>query len=321
MEFKKRTKEYKDDLPIFDLVIEMEDETGIPRVSVVDDPAIELYGHLFSKQKEEKKDHRFFIYFDSPPVHPSCRCRISFENGGEWIFDEEACGHCKDKAALFYERKADLEKKRAKKKRNEERVADRNKRKEERKATENPRGSGRKNFEQQFSVDTERKILVGPVLIANKLIGRKDEDGNYYARFTPEEILKNAQKFNARAQRTINIDHSNRLLSATVLESWIVEDSRFDKAFMYGYTPEDLPIGSWMMAIKFQSDDDWNEVKNRKKVGFSVEGLFKHRQVNFSSDDIDYDSLIDTLTEDEVLEALFYAMSETPAIADFTIID
>lgn len=48
-----------------------------------------------------------------------------------------------------------------------------------------------------FKADSEKKILYGPFLIPNKLIYRKDEkNGEYYVRFSGDEIRKIQQKFN-----------------------------------------------------------------------------------------------------------------------------
>jgi hypothetical protein len=58
----------------------------------------------------------------------------------------------------------------------------------------------------------------------------------------------------------------------TLVESWIVEDKENDKSNMYGM---DLPLGSWVGAIKVDNEEIWNDyVKTGKVKGFSIEGYF-----------------------------------------------
>jgi hypothetical protein len=61
------------------------------------------------------------------------------------------------------------------------------------------------------------------------------------------------------------------LTGLTAVESWIVEDEK-DKTRFYGL---DVPIGTWMLSMKVQNDEVWNDyVKSGKVKGFSIEGYF-----------------------------------------------
>jgi hypothetical protein len=61
------------------------------------------------------------------------------------------------------------------------------------------------------------------------------------------------------------------LTGLTAVESWIVEDEK-DKTRFYDL---DVPIGTWMLSMKVQNDDVWNDyVKSGKVKGFSIEGYF-----------------------------------------------
>ena len=58
----------------------------------------------------------------------------------------------------------------------------------------------------------------------------------------------------------------------TVVESWIVDNPKIDKSAHYGLN---VPEGTWMVSMKVDNDDIWNEfVKTGKVKGFSIEGYF-----------------------------------------------
>jgi len=57
----------------------------------------------------------------------------------------------------------------------------------------------------------------------------------------------------------------------TVVESWIVEGEK-DKSRHYGM---DVPLGTWMVSMKVDNDEIWNEyIKTGAVKGFSVEAYF-----------------------------------------------
>ncbi len=134
----------------------------------------------------------------------------------------------------------------------------------------------------QFKAQEDKQIIVGPGMIPNKKILRKDEDGNfYYNVFKSETILKLVQKFNSQGtNRKINVDHSNKMVDAYIMENWIVEDTYYDKSRMYGFN---VPVGTWMVSIKIEDKDFWKkEVKELGKFGFSIEGVMGERPMEYS---------------------------------------
>tara|TARA_R110000787_G_scaffold104102_5_gene210858 strand:- start:772 stop:1347 length:576 start_codon:yes stop_codon:yes gene_type:complete len=121
--------------------------------------------------------------------------------------------------------------------------------------------------------DKERKILIGPILIPNKPIFRKNGDEEYYIYFSRETVRKSSQLYLKQGnQGNSTLEHSNTLDGLTLVESWLVEDKKNDKSNMYGM---DLPLGTWVGAIKVDNDNLWNDyVKTGKVKGFSIEGYF-----------------------------------------------
>ena len=123
-----------------------------------------------------------------------------------------------------------------------------------------------------FKADKEKQMLYGPFLIPNKLIYRKDEqNGEYYVRFSAEEIEKIATKFNSDLNsKNINLQHSDKKVEAFVAQNWMIEGEQ-DKSKNLGF---DLPEGTWFGGVKVTDKDFWdNKVKTNEVKGFSVEIL------------------------------------------------
>jgi hypothetical protein len=121
-----------------------------------------------------------------------------------------------------------------------------------------------------FKADRERKLLFGPFLIPNKLIYRRDEvRGEYYIRFSAEEIEKIAYKFNSDLNNNnINLMHSDTLVDGFVAQNWLIEGDQ-DKSRGLGF---DLPEGTWFGGVKIKNDEFWmSSIKNDEVKGFSVE--------------------------------------------------
>ena len=121
-------------------------------------------------------------------------------------------------------------------------------------------------------VDDEKRILMGAALIPNKPIYRKDEKKEYYVYFSVDTVRKASELFFMNGnQNNATLEHNMNLNGLTVVESWIVEGEQ-DKSKMYGL---DVPVGTWMVSMKVNNDEIWNEyVKTDKVKGFSIEGYF-----------------------------------------------
>ena len=122
-------------------------------------------------------------------------------------------------------------------------------------------------------VSSEKKILLGALLIPNKPIYRSGEDGEYYIFFSKETVAKASQMYLKNGyQNNSTLEHDKALNGLTLVESWLVEDEVHDKSRKYGLN---VPVGTWMGAVKVNNDDVWNEyVKTNKVKGFSIEGYF-----------------------------------------------
>lgn len=121
-------------------------------------------------------------------------------------------------------------------------------------------------------VDAEQRILMGPALIPNKKIFRKGEEDDYYIYFSEDTVRKASELFFIKSKhQNSTFEHSFELSDMSVVESWLIEDPKNDKAAAYGF---DLPKGTWMVSMKVLNDDVWKAVKEGEVKGFSIEGYF-----------------------------------------------
>ena len=122
-------------------------------------------------------------------------------------------------------------------------------------------------------VDTEKRLLMGAILVPNKPIYRKDEEEEYYIYFTKDTVRKASELYLMKGnQSNATYEHFEKINGLSLVESWIVEDKEKDKTSLYGM---DLPLGTWAGSIKVNNDKVWEEfVKTGMVKGFSIEGYF-----------------------------------------------
>lgn len=123
---------------------------------------------------------------------------------------------------------------------------------------------------QCFSIaDNELHIVTGVAMLANTPIYRSDETGNYYIMFTPETIREMMEKFaKDKSAFNINLNHETPVNDCFVVESYLIDKQR-------GIVPAefiDVPDGSWVISVKIENDDIWNEILTTNHLnGFSIE--------------------------------------------------
>jgi hypothetical protein len=123
-------------------------------------------------------------------------------------------------------------------------------------------------------VDKDKRIVLGPALIPDKPIYRKNDDGEeFYVYFSKATVRKAMEMFLSFGnQNNMTLEHEHNLRGLSLVESWLVEDEQHDKSRKYGL---DVPKGTWMVSIKVNNEAIWNEwVKSGKVKGFSIEGFF-----------------------------------------------
>ena len=122
-------------------------------------------------------------------------------------------------------------------------------------------------------VDKEKRILMGAALIPNKKIYRVNAKKEEYYIYFSEDTVRQAMElfFKNGNQSNATYEHKEAIKGMTVVESWLIDDPKSDKSQLYGFS---LPKGTWMISMKVDNDDVWNDVKAGKVKGFSIEGYF-----------------------------------------------
>ena len=154
------------------------------------------------------------------------------------------------------------------------------------------------------ATDTEQQMLIGPILLPEKKILRVDGEGQpYHVYFTKETVKKIAQNYLMKKYTDkATLEHDKSIKGVHLVESWIKE-GKLDKSSRYGLN---VPEGTWMGMFKISDDNLWNDyVKTGKVKGFSIEGLFEHKLIQASEEEI-LSKNIEELSEKEANIVLSY---------------
>ena len=155
-------------------------------------------------------------------------------------------------------------------------------------------------------VNKEKRILMGAALIPNKKIYRKSGEKEYYIHFSEETVRKASQLFLSKGkQNNSTLEHEVELGGLSVVESWIIEDETHDKSRKYGLN---MPIGTWMVSVKVNNDEVWDEfVKTEKVKGFSIEGFFSDKKSDRPKESIEEELSADELAKIYEIEEILSA--------------
>lgn len=119
-----------------------------------------------------------------------------------------------------------------------------------------------------FSTNKDKKIVTSVALLADTPIKRIDDYGNlYYVVFNKEIIGKLVNKFfKDDLIKSVNINHFEDTDKAYLIESYFVNEE-------LGIKPKGIHCtdGSWIVSYKILDDNLWNDIKEGKLNGFSVE--------------------------------------------------
>jgi len=121
--------------------------------------------------------------------------------------------------------------------------------------------------------NNEQKIVTGAALIPNKPIYRSKEsmgNGEEAMIFFSADTIKNLSQLFLKNNynNNVTLEHQEASSDMTLYESWIVSDTQKDKSYALGL---ELPVGTWCLSYKINSDPLWEDIKNKKFNGFSIE--------------------------------------------------
>ena len=125
---------------------------------------------------------------------------------------------------------------------------------------------------EKANINHREHIITGPALIPDTEIPR---NGGYFIKFASETIKQISEKYLIGGSKDeVTIQHiDKRIKNIYLVESWIVNDPKNDKANALGYT--NLKAGTWMISMKIMDENIWNNyLETGILKGFSLEGKF-----------------------------------------------
>jgi hypothetical protein len=143
----------------------------------------------------------------------------------------------------------------------------------------------------EFAVNDDRMELLGAAMIPDQLIYRIDGKTNeefevFFSKDTIREIAQQYLKYGF--QNSMNLNHTAIPSKSYLFQSYIVDSSRGMSA------PKgiDVPDGTWIIGVKVEDKNTWNDIKAGKVQGFSIEGMFEFVTGEFSIDQTDEDEQV-----------------------------
>ena len=181
--------------------------------------------------------------------------------------------------------------------------------------------------ELQFSIDLEKRIVTGPLMIPDLKIFRKPTKNKpaRYVYYTADTIKETALDFhrNGRTNNT-TVNHNAQVEGSVMVESWFVTNPKNDKLFEI--TNKEYPIGTWAVSEYISDDNIWEDVKSGKLKGFSIEGYeTKHDDEIINKNEYEQMDLIEKIKalingtpKEEVVVENKEEVIETPVIVEDT---
>tara|TARA_S200002703_G_scaffold70738_1_gene61317 strand:- start:3983 stop:4867 length:885 start_codon:yes stop_codon:yes gene_type:complete len=142
-------------------------------------------------------------------------------------------------------------------------------------------------------IDEDKRILMGPALVPDKSIYRRNDNGDeYYIYFSKPTVRKASELFFKKSNhKNATFEHKDKINGVTFVESWIVENKDKDKTALYDM---DVPVGTWMVSAKIDDEELYKKAKDGVVKGFSIEGYFADRYEMSKRND----------AKEEIIEAL-----------------
>lgn len=136
------------------------------------------------------------------------------------------------------------------------------------------KGMAFSNVEKRFFSDNLKYRVTAPAMIPMEIYRRDDEAGDYFVSFDEQTIEQIYVKFmrDLQNRNVFNLEHDKEQnVPAYILEAWIVENPKQDKAFTtYNI---DVPKGTLMLTAQVTDKEYYSELVKNEQVGFSIEGF------------------------------------------------
>jgi hypothetical protein len=184
--------------------------------------------------------------------------------------------------------------------------------------------SKEEEFSQIKMASEEQRVVLSPLLIPNKKIYRarigKDEERGFT--FATENTIAKLQQnfFKQDFHHNSSLEHETPIEDVYIFESWIIQDPQKDKSSLYGY---DLPKGTWMVAMKIENEEVWNDyIKTGKVKGLSIDALLKPVRVTNNNDNNDKILMkLEKLTIEQIVSNAIKQVAMASEMKEFVISD
>ena len=93
----------------------------------------------------------------------------------------------------------------------------------------------------------------------------------------------------------VTSQHEKPVQGCCVIESWIVEDAKNDKANIYNLEP--APKGGEWVVMMSLTDEEYSKVEDGEYNGFSIEAMFQGFDALEQSRELTDDELIEKIKE------------------------
>ena len=121
-------------------------------------------------------------------------------------------------------------------------------------------------------VNEDKRIVVGFALVPEKRIYRAMQGKEFRIFFSEETVRRSAELFMKKMNtQNFTLEHEQKVEGISVIESWIVEDPKQDKSNLYNLGAKG---GEWVVMSKVYNDAVWQEIKDGKYGGYSIEAMY-----------------------------------------------
>lgn len=167
----------------------------------------------------------------------------------------------------------------------------------------------------KYHFNEEKRIITGVMISVGTPIYRNSPDlGEHYVVFDAPTVDLIRRKFfkNGFIQNLNKQHNANSVIKGAVLvDSYIASnsDSKLPN-FPESFKDQNLQDGSWIASYYIEDNALWQDVKEGKFVGFSVEGLFERTKLNVKKTKMSKE----TKSVKQYLKDFFNGTEETPAV-------
>jgi len=149
----------------------------------------------------------------------------------------------------------------------------------------------------------EKRIIYSVAMRPNKMIFRKDVNGEPAYVYYTEDMVEKFQQEYFKKNPTTNVNHTKDTVDGIYpIECWKVENFECDKSKELGLNAKN---GDLVMAFKVENDEVWNQCKSGDLDGLSIEGTFSFEEDETNKKNIEMNKEKNPETLWELMKSFF----------------